>query len=243
MEEDNRCSGNIKLRIPKTLHQKLIDSAKREGVSLNQYCVHVLSDKMSVYMGREDFNRELSKIKNNSSDSDIEELTQKLKPLFDKINVYKELIKLEDFNNTNYLSIQDEMDLELKYPVLINRESQKQFTMSIKIPTIKMIIEPKNDNCKIMNIQREIDDKICELKGSDSIFLSIGNIDDINFTHSNLLDFKRANSLIVNVLNEDLDIIKNKFLEINSLLTNLECSDEFVIRYAPAYLLSKMKNK
>lgn len=36
-------SGRFKLRIPKTLHRKLVIQAKNEGVSLNQYCVYLLS--------------------------------------------------------------------------------------------------------------------------------------------------------------------------------------------------------
>ena len=36
-------SGQFKLRIPKSLHKKLSEKAKEEGVSLNQYCVYLLS--------------------------------------------------------------------------------------------------------------------------------------------------------------------------------------------------------
>lgn len=36
-------SGNIKLRVPKSLHHSLSKNAKREGVSMNQYCVYLLS--------------------------------------------------------------------------------------------------------------------------------------------------------------------------------------------------------
>ena len=36
-------SGQFKLRIPKSLHKKLAEQAKEEGVSLNQYCVYLLS--------------------------------------------------------------------------------------------------------------------------------------------------------------------------------------------------------
>jgi len=36
-------SGKIALRIPKTLHQDLVDAAKDEGVSLNQYCLYKLA--------------------------------------------------------------------------------------------------------------------------------------------------------------------------------------------------------
>ena len=36
-------SGQFKIRIPKSLHRSLADHAKREGVSMNQYCVYLLS--------------------------------------------------------------------------------------------------------------------------------------------------------------------------------------------------------
>ena len=38
-------SGNLMLRMPKTLHRDLIDHAEREGVSLNQYILYKLSGK------------------------------------------------------------------------------------------------------------------------------------------------------------------------------------------------------
>lgn len=36
-------SGQFKLRLPKTLHHQLAEHAKREGISMNQYCVYLLS--------------------------------------------------------------------------------------------------------------------------------------------------------------------------------------------------------
>lgn len=36
-------SGQFKLRIPKELHRDLARKAKREGVSMNQYCLYLLS--------------------------------------------------------------------------------------------------------------------------------------------------------------------------------------------------------
>jgi predicted HicB family RNase H-like nuclease len=36
-------SGKISLRLPKTLHKDLINNAKSEGVSLNQYILYKLS--------------------------------------------------------------------------------------------------------------------------------------------------------------------------------------------------------
>ena len=36
-------SGQFKLRIPKSLHRHLAQQAKREGVSMNQYCLYRLN--------------------------------------------------------------------------------------------------------------------------------------------------------------------------------------------------------
>ncbi len=36
-------SGQFKLRIPKSLHKRLAERSKEEGVSMNQYCVYLLS--------------------------------------------------------------------------------------------------------------------------------------------------------------------------------------------------------
>lgn len=36
-------SGQFKLRIPKSLHKSLTEHARREGISMNQYCVYLLS--------------------------------------------------------------------------------------------------------------------------------------------------------------------------------------------------------
>lgn len=42
-------SGQFKLRLPRSLHRLLTEHAKREGVSMNQYCVYLLSRSDAVY--------------------------------------------------------------------------------------------------------------------------------------------------------------------------------------------------
>jgi predicted RNase H-like HicB family nuclease len=42
-KELEKYSGQFKLRIPKTLHRELAEQSKKEGVSMNQYCLHLLS--------------------------------------------------------------------------------------------------------------------------------------------------------------------------------------------------------
>lgn len=41
-------SGQFKLRIPKSLHRQLVQQARREGISMNQYCVYMLSQNAMV---------------------------------------------------------------------------------------------------------------------------------------------------------------------------------------------------
>jgi antitoxin HicB len=36
-------SGQFKLRLPKSLHHSLSENAKKEGISMNQYCLYLLS--------------------------------------------------------------------------------------------------------------------------------------------------------------------------------------------------------
>lgn len=44
----NSYSGNFKLRIPKSLHKKIADNSKQEGISMNQYCLYLLSKSISL---------------------------------------------------------------------------------------------------------------------------------------------------------------------------------------------------
>ena len=36
-------SGQFKLRLPKSLHRQLAVNAKKEGISMNQYCLYLLA--------------------------------------------------------------------------------------------------------------------------------------------------------------------------------------------------------
>ena len=39
----DKYSGQFKLRVPKALHKLLSQHAKQEGISMNQYCVYLLT--------------------------------------------------------------------------------------------------------------------------------------------------------------------------------------------------------
>ena len=42
-------SGQFKLRIPKSLRKSLAEHSQREGISMNQYCVYLLSKNDVLY--------------------------------------------------------------------------------------------------------------------------------------------------------------------------------------------------
>ena len=42
-DETENYSGQFKIRMPKSLHRSLAAHAKREGISMNQYCIYLLS--------------------------------------------------------------------------------------------------------------------------------------------------------------------------------------------------------
>ena len=42
-------SGQFKLRIPRSLHRSLAEHSKKEGISMNQYCVYLLSRNDAIY--------------------------------------------------------------------------------------------------------------------------------------------------------------------------------------------------
>ena len=48
-DELNNYSGQFKLRIPKSLHKQLADHSKREGISMNQYCLYLLTKNDATY--------------------------------------------------------------------------------------------------------------------------------------------------------------------------------------------------
>ena len=43
-------SGQFKLRIPKSLHKSLSEHSKAEGISMNQYCLYLLTKNDASYV-------------------------------------------------------------------------------------------------------------------------------------------------------------------------------------------------
>ncbi len=43
-------SGQFKIRMPRSLHRSLAEHSKREGISMNQYCLYLLAKNDAVYL-------------------------------------------------------------------------------------------------------------------------------------------------------------------------------------------------
>lgn len=48
-ESAENFSGQFKLRIPKSLHKALAEHSKKEGISMNQYCLYLLAKNDAIY--------------------------------------------------------------------------------------------------------------------------------------------------------------------------------------------------
>ena len=49
--DEDEYSGQFKLRIPKSLHKSLAEHSKAEGISMNQYCLYLLTKFDASYKG------------------------------------------------------------------------------------------------------------------------------------------------------------------------------------------------
>ena len=47
---DESYSGQFKIRIPKSLHRQLAMQSKKEGISMNQYCLYLLSQNSALHV-------------------------------------------------------------------------------------------------------------------------------------------------------------------------------------------------
>ena len=48
-ETSENYSGEFKLRLPKSLHKQLAEDARRDGISMNQYCVYLLAQNNALH--------------------------------------------------------------------------------------------------------------------------------------------------------------------------------------------------
>ena len=50
--DKEKYSGQFKLRIPKSLHKSLAEHSKQEGISMNQYCLYLLTKNDALHTSK-----------------------------------------------------------------------------------------------------------------------------------------------------------------------------------------------
>ena len=67
--EESVYSGKFVVRLPKTLHKKLVQNAKKENVSLNQYVIYLLGEQNSIKELSRELNIRIEKVEEVSYES------------------------------------------------------------------------------------------------------------------------------------------------------------------------------
>jgi len=192
MQEISNFSGNIKLRLPKSLHFTLAIQAEKEGISLNQLCLMYLSSSLSEhYLGAEQFNRRLEKMEVLSG-SDDEILFKELQKLYDDVEALKPLLfkEIKEIFEKNVRSMSDQMDaLSYIYPIYYGKH---KFPF-IQIPSAKVVLRP--------NYNQYIDYKEVEKMVNSIPYTSVayGDFDYYIPLDRRMTNKARVMSVIINV--------------------------------------------
>ena len=157
-------SGNIKLRLPKSLHAALVRQAQAEGVSLNQLCLYYLGSGVSRdNLGTDEFNHRLEMIANICA-KDEKKLFQEL----DKLNAEVEALKprlLDELRNAKSEKRRNFEDfievLRYVYPIYHGGIMGEEFPI-LKVPSAKIVIKPLREQHIDYKQVEEHAKKICE---------------------------------------------------------------------------------
>lgn len=230
-------SGNITLRVPKSLHEKLTNIAEEEGVSLNQYCLYVLSDRLSNKMlGKKEFNRKLVNIRSKYNKDDFKNLISDIKIFHKTVMELKPVIKREVDEifsiRKSKLTLSDEEYLETKYPI-ISGSVFGEVKPFLKIPTLKLIISPINKN-HLNN--EELKKSFKSEEFNNQVIYSENNIDEIG--EYCVLSY---NCKVIYLLENDIDKVEEYLKRIVANLESSNQKDKFMISYSPTYILSHIE--
>lgn len=220
--EHNEYSGNIKLRLPKSLHAALVRQSQEEGVSLNQLCLYYLGSGVSRdNLGTDEFNHRLEIIANTCAKNE-EKLFQEL----DKLNAEVEALKprlLDELRNAkaeNRRNFEDFIEvLRYIYPIYHGGIMGEKFPM-LKVPSAKIVIKPLKDQHIDYKQVEEHAKKICEY-----VDVAYGDY-DLYLSMENRIPCKRAyKSVTIHFccnyaeLQEKVNAVKDEIIE---LVTDVE---------------------
>ncbi len=163
MKDLDDYSGNIKLRLSKSLHQILSEQAEREGISLNQLCVMYLSaSAASRNLGSQQFNSRLEEIAMESG-TDDELLFQELKVLCDDVYALVPFLlkELKNIYEKKSRSIMEQLKaLSYIYPVYYGDLTRTGFPY-LKVPSAKIVVSQDREREICYKKIEEIASNVC----------------------------------------------------------------------------------
>lgn len=225
-------SGNIKLRLPKSLHALLVHQSQVEGVSLNQLCLMYLSNGIGrENLGADQFDYKLELIANECVGNE-EKLFKRLGELNEEIERIKPNLlyeyKLALDSNKRQMDEFIEV-LRYIYPICYDMWDGKKRLM-LKIPSAKIVLSNVHndfiDQEKIENIAK----RVCEY-----VSVSYGDYDRFIPFDDSINNKTRRQSIVVNILCNYPEIEKNIYKILDAIIEKNEFKDcEMTIK--PCYL-------
>lgn len=148
-------SGNIKLRLPKSLHEALVRKAESEGISLNQLCSYYLSSSISSnYLGTYEFDHRLEIIMNKTDEAkgDLNILFKELDELYYQVKVLLPSLKLELKNilANNKYSFDEQIEMLRNIYPIYSGAILNQNLPFFKIPSVRIVVN-SNSSDYILN--------------------------------------------------------------------------------------------
>lgn len=230
-------SGNIKLRLPRSLHGKLLKRANFENVSLNQLCLMYLSEGVSSgnNLGTIEFNKRLEKIALSSKgDVDLfkklDELNMELERLIPNL-IYdlKKAISENKRNMNEYIEI-----LQCIYPIYSSNNLEEKLPL-LKLPSAKIVIKPNND---IGTYFEKI--KNTAIEECTDAYVVYGDYDDYISIDNKELNASYARTISVYICCKYRQL-REKFNRVKRALFYLYSDESVEIYIKPCYLQISIK--
>lgn len=225
-------SGNIKLRLPRSLHYALMTQAEKEGTSLNQLCLMYLGSKLAEnYLGTEEFNRRLEKIEILCGNDEVL-LFDELRKLNDDVEARRPLLlkAIREIYEKNPRSISDQMEeLSFVYPIYYGRNK----VPCMKIPSAKIVI--------ISNNEQIIDFKEIERLVSviPDVYVAYGDFDYHVPIERREVNRSRILSVVINFCCE-FEKLHHLMQQVRKVLETIRYENGVQILTKPCYLHSQL---
>lgn len=224
--ETNNYSGELRIRIPKSLHKTLADRAVKEGVSLNQYCLYMLAKNYNEdNLDSKSFDFKLTKMKLEKCNH--KELLDKLKYLNNEVTLSKERL-VDDIRLANRRS--DYSVLETMYPVFLYKNGTK-VKILLKRPTMSIVVAPISEEINWASSYDKIK-KIINGEFSNDLSMVIGYFDAFTDESGfkNPMDSRSVVLTFICAL-ERTEMISYEILK--KIKDNFD--DDYIIKTVPAY--------